>query len=480
VLFLPTNALELLELSALRRGLAAGLVEHRRPPTLPLDVLLQHLMSLACGPGFRSEEEWHTVRTAWSFRDLDAATWAWCLCFLEQGGECLGAYPRYRRLERVDAADGVRLVVKETSIARMHRLNIGTITADRAVTVRFVRGAVLGHVEETFISRLKPKDVFFFAGRQLELVRLREMTAMVKATTRRSAMVPAWAGGQMALSDLLSQHLRDEVDRCARSLERGAEEAPRSEDPPPGELDTEELRALAPLLRRQADLSLIPRRHQFLVEVCRSREGSHLYAYPFEGRFVHEGLGFLWAWRLAHRQSATITVSVNDYGFELLAPKGYPFDELVELHAEELLSGDRLEEDLERAINLSELCRRRFRAIAQVSGLVVNGYPGQARSGGQLQISASLLFDVFQRHEPGNLLLAQARREVMAEQLEVHRLAAALERLRAGEWVLQRTARPGPFAFPLLAERLNNRMSNESMRERLERLMAEARRAEDP
>jgi ATP-dependent Lhr-like helicase len=498
VLFLPTNALELLEVSAMRRGLAEGLVEQRRPPVAPLDVLLQHLTGLACGPGFEPDLEWRTVRTCWSYRDLKREDWQWCLRFLEHGGECLGAYPRFRKLERetlpavgpndgtaherspapdvrppgdgLTAASGrdrsevhapFRYRVREPAIARLHRLQIGTITADRAVTVRFVRGAVLGHVEELFISRLKPGDTFFFAGRSLELVRMREMTAMVKATSRRSSTVPAWAGGQMALSDLLSHHLRLEVSRCAA-----------------GQLDTEELRALAPLLARQQDLSRIPEPGELLVEVCRSREGSHLYAYPFEGRFVHEGLGFLWAYRLARQQRGTITVSVNDYGFELLAPRGYPMAELFEEHASGLLDGGALEADLEMAINLSELCRRRFRAIAQVSGLVNNGFPGQGRSGGQLQISAALLFDVFTRHEPHNLLLAQARREVLREQLEVERIAAALERLRAGSVVVERTARPGPLAFPLLAERLNNRMSNESVLERLARLRAEAERAE--
>ncbi|MCP9804519.1 ligase-associated DNA damage response DEXH box helicase [Cyanobium sp. T1G-Tous] len=463
VLFMPTHALELLELSALRRGLAAGLVEERRQPNAPIDVLLQHLTSLACGPGFQAESELAVVRSAWSYRQLNDSDWQWCLRFLEHGGDCLGAYPRYRKLER----EGDLYLVKEKAIARMHRLHIGTITADRAVTVRFVRGAVLGHVEEAFIGRLKAGDVFFFAGRQLEFVRLREMTAQVKASSKKSSTVPAWSGGQMALSDLLSQHLRAEVDRCARALAGEAK------------LDSPELVALEPLLQRQVQLSRLPRQHELLVEVCNSREGSHLYAYPFEGRFVHEGLGFLWAWRLARHRASTITVSVNDYGFELLAPKNYPFEELFELHAEELLDDNDLKVDLEQAINLSELCRRRFRAIAQISGLVLNGYPGQSKSGGQLQISAALLYDVFSRHEPANRLLTQARSEVLTEQLDLPRITLALQRLQRCSLQLERTARPGPLAFPLLAERLNNRMSNESLLQRLERLRQEAESAEE-
>jgi ATP-dependent Lhr-like helicase len=462
VLFMPTNALELLEVSAMRRGLEQGLVEHRRPPQLPLDVLLQHLTSLACGPGFEPEQELATVRRSWSFRDLSDSQWQWCLEVLEHGGRCLGAYPRYRKL----VWQGDRYRVVDKAIARLHRFNIGTITADRSVTVRFVRGAVIGHVEEAFIGRLKPGDVFFFAGRQLEFVRLREMTAQVKATTRKSSTVPAWAGGQMALSDLLSGHLRQEVDRCARALAGETE------------LDTPELRALEPLLQRQVDLSSLPRSDEVLLELCRSREGSHLFVFPFEGRFVHEGIGFLWAWRLARHRPSTVTVSVNDYGFELLAPKGYPFEELLDLHGDSLLAVDALEHDLEQAVNLSELCRRRFRAIAQVSGLISQSMPGQNKTGGQLQISAALLFDVFSKHEPDSLLLEQARREVLEEQLERPRLQAALERMAASRWRLERPARPGPLAFPLLVERLNNRVSNESLLERVQRLIADAQRAE--
>ena len=76
---------------------------------------------------------------------------------------------------------------------------------------------------------------------------------------------------------------------------------------------------------------------QLLIETCRTREGTHLFAYPFEGRFVHEGIGFLWASRLTRLERGTITVSVNDYGFELLAPKSYPMAELLENHIDLLL-----------------------------------------------------------------------------------------------------------------------------------------------
>ena len=455
VLFMPTNALELLELSALRRGLDNGLMEIKKPPYQPLDVLLQHLTTLACGPGFNPGETLKAIRGSTSYIHISDEEWEWCLLFLEKGGICLNAYSRYRKIEWNEKEQ--LFFVRENSIARLHKLNIGTITSAPSIRVRFKRGAILGHVEEYFISQLNPKDVFFFAGRQLELIRIKDMTAYVKVTTRKSTTVPAWAGGQMALSDLLTKKLREEVERASRN-----------------NLDTDELIALEPLLNRQEELSVLPKQNEFLIETCKTKEGEHLFAYPFEGRFVHEGLGFLWASRLTKQMQSTITVSVNDYGFELLAPKNYPLKKLLHENLEYLLEDSNLELDLEAALNLSELCKRRFRSIAQVSGLMVKGYPGKNKTSGQLQISSSLLWDVFSKHEPTNLLLKQARYEVLQDQLELPRLQNALKRIKKGDIIHKEIERPGPLAFPLLVERLRNRMSNESIMERVTRMQNEA------
>ena len=460
VLFMPTNALELLELSALRRGLENGLIEHRKPPHKPLDVLLQHLTTLACGPGFNPDDTLEAIRSTASFRNLTNDEWKWCLLFLEKGGVCLNAYSRYQKL-KWNAIENLYLI-SDHSLARLHKFNIGTITSAPSVRVRFSRGAFLGHVEENFISQLNPKDVFFFAGRQLELIKFKDMTAYVKLTTRKSTTVPAWVGGQMALSDLLTKQLREEISRASKFV-----------------LDTPELEALRPLLERQVDLSILPSEKELLIETCKTKEGQHLFVYPFEGRFVHEGLGFLWASRFTRHRKSTITVSVNDYGFELLAPRQYPISELLQELLETLLNDTNLELDLESALNLSELCKRRFRSIAQVSGLMMQGYPGNNKSSSQLQISGSLLWDVFSRHEPQNLLLRQAKYEVLNDQLELPRLQKALHRMRAGDIIHCETLRPSPLAFPLMVERLRSRLSNESILERVTRMQKEALKYEN-
>lgn len=446
VFFLPTNALELLEISAFRRGLAAGAIETRPPREKPYDVLIQHLVTLACGDGFEPTTTLATLRQTVAYRQLTDGEFHWILEFIEQGGQCLGAYPRYQKVVRQDG--GYR--VTDAKIARMHRMGVGTITSNQAVRIVYTNRREIGTVEENFVSRLKPGDVFFFAGRQLEFFQMKDMVVYVKNTRRQSTVTPTWGGGQLAISDTLSTHLRAEVERARHPKDW-----------------SRDLHCIAPILATQTRLSALPAATELLVECCQTREGEHLYGFPFEGRFVHEGLGFLWGYRFARQRAATFTISVNDYGFEILAPKGYPFRDLF---SRDFFGLENLAADIKASVNLSELAQRKFRGVAQVAGLVFQGYPSARKTSAQLQVSSSLLYEVFTKYEPDNLLLQQAEREVLQEQLEAHRLAATLTRLSQLSILWQTPPRPSPLAFPLLVERLGTRMSNESLMARIERM----------
>ncbi len=446
ILFLPTNALELLEISACRSGLEAGDVESRHPLHKPYDVLVQHLVTLACGDGFQAEGTLKDVRKTVSYANLTDEEFAWMLEFIVQGGKCLGAYPRYKKvvLER----DTYKVL--DQQIARMHRMGIGTIASNQAVQIKYSNRKDIGTVEESFVSKLKKGDVFFFAGKQLEFFMMKDMVAYVKGTNKKSTVTPIWGGGNLAISDSLSKHLRNEIYASNLSPNR-------------------ELECILPILSAQERISALPSSSELLIETCKTREGQHLYVFPFEGRFVHEGLGFLWSYRFANRKKTTLTISVNDYGFEILAPKGYPFKELF---SQDFFNPE-VYEDIKAGMNISELTNRKFRKIAQVAGLVFKGYPSAQKTSSQLQVSSSLIYDVFSKYEPENLLLKQAEQEVMNENLEVHRLSETLERLRKLSINWQETKRPSPLAFPLLVERLGSRLSNESLLERIERLKAQ-------
>jgi len=450
VVCIPTHALEVAEYAAARRALAAGHIESRTPPRLCLDVLAQHCVSCALGGGFDADALFAEVRGTDAFATLDADHWQGVLDFIVQGGAALATYPDFHKVVR----DGEgRYRVTDRRIALRHRLSIGTIASDGAVRVRFLRGGDLGSVEEQFVGRLRRGDRFQFAGRLLELVRLEDMTAYVRLAKGGDGVVPRWMGGRLPLSPTLGREL----------------EAVLAD---PG--DVPEYAALAPLLHLQARLSAMPGPGVLLAETLRTREGRHLFVYPFAGRQVHEGMAALLALRWGRRQANSFDFAANDYGLVLsLANEAMPDAALLG----ELLAPAGLLEDLRQSLNLAELARRQFRGIARVAGLLIPALPGRTpRSQRQLQASAGLLYDVLRRFDPDHLLLQQAEREVLAGELELPRLAATLEDCSIRTLQLQQPRSLTPLSFPLWAERTRGRLSTEDWKARVLRAAAQLER----
>lgn len=453
----PTNSLELLEAAAARDAVALREVESRRAPDKPLDVLVQHLVTVALGAGFMEQALFEEVRQAWSYRELNREEWEWALDFVGRGGQSLVAYPEY---QRVQPDENGRYQVANQVVARRHRMGIGTIVADASVQVKYLTGGSIGSVEESFIARLKPGDRFLFGGRTLEFVRIKEMTAFVRRASGSRGAVPRWQGGRMPLSSELAHAVLRRLSQAAQ-----------------GEYEGADMQAIRELLELQQQWSALPEPDVLLAEVLASREGHHLFLYPFAGRAAHVGLGALLAWRMARERSATFSIAVNDYGLELMAPRGVAFDAQEALALPALFSTEHLLEDVLASLNAAELSRRRFREIARIAGLVQSGFPGQGKSTRQLQASAGLFHDVFSKHDAGNLLLRQAQREVLEQELELKRLAEALQAMQRQVLRVQVLRKATPFAFPLMVERLREKLSTEKLSERIERMLRELEKA---
>jgi ATP-dependent Lhr-like helicase len=449
----PTNALELLEVAAVRDGMAAGAIEARLPVERPLDVLAQHLVTVALGGGFVADELLAEVRSTHAYAELEDDEWAWALDFVTTGGETLSAYPEYARLERADG----RYVLTDREQARRHRMSIGTIVSDAQIVVQYLRGGVLGSVEESFVARLVPGTRFYFAGVPLEFVRVRDMRVWVRRAPNTKGAIPRWMGSRLPLSDELSHLLRRRLGEAADGVSRGPE-----------------VEALRPLLEIQRKWSAIPHADELLFEQVKSRDGWHLFVYPLEGRLVHEGLAALFAYRMSRLRPISFAMSSNDWGIELLAPEEPPLDEAL---AAGLLSPNGLIDDLPASLNAAEMAKRQFREIARVAGLVFPGLPRSGKTARQLQASSGLFFDVFQRYDPENLLLAQAHREVLERQLERSRLGATLRRLAESRLVRTTPKRFTPLAFPLLVDRTRNKVSSEKLADRIARMQLALERA---
>ena len=446
----PSHALEFVEAAAVRRAALAGRIESRQPVDRPLDLLTQHLVTIAAAEGFEEEAMKAEVRGTQAFRDLSDAEWRWAVDFITRGGDALKAYPDYQKV--VQGEDGVYRV-KDAAIAKRHRMSIGTIVSDAAVDIRFRSGKRLGNVEESFVARLAKGDNFIFAGQQLEFIRIENMTAYVRAGKPGSAVIPRWEGGRAPFSNEVSASMRELLELHVQ----GREHEP-------------ELRAIERLLKLQHSWSRIPRRNEMLVEQTQTREGHHIFLYPFEGRSVHLGLSALLAWRIARHKAATFSLGFTDYGLELLCRERF---ELIPLLKGGILSPDNLLEDMLSSLNAAELTRRQFREVARVAGLVFQGYPGQPKTNRQVQATSGLIYDVFARWDPSNPLLGQAEREVLERQLEFSRLAEALGRMREAPVLLRQTHKPSPFAFPIMVSRFREKLSSEKLADRVRRMQLE-------
>ncbi|KLJ14741.1 DEAD/DEAH box helicase [Pseudomonas sp. TJI-51] len=457
ITLVPTHSLELVEAAAARQALEAGHIEARFSPRLCMDVLVQHLVSMALGSGFRADQLLAEVRSTWAFAGLRDSQWQWALDFVCHGGSSLTAYPDYQRVER--HPDGVYRVASER-LARRHRMGIGTIVSDASLQLKYWSkgggGKTLGSVEEAFIARLRPGDTLVFAGRVLELVRVENMTAYVRRSTARKAAIARWNGGRMPLSSELADALVEQLDAAAHERFTGPE-----------------MRAVRPLLALQAQWSALPTTATLLAETFKSRQGWHLFLYPFAGRMANLGLANLIAWRVSRQQPLSVSIAVNDYGFELLSLGHVDWA----THLPQALGTEQLLEDVLASLNAGEMALRRFREIAQIAGLVFGGYPAAQKSMRQIQASSGLFYEVFRKHDAGNLLLGQARDEVLSEELEIDRLHRQLLKMAGLQLDLRALKRPGPLAFALLVEGMRETLSTEKLADRIARMVAELEQA---
>lgn len=449
IYFLPTHSLELIEAAALKEAISEMYIESREPMLLCYDVLIQYLCTLAISEGFRPNELFNEVRSTYCFSELTMEEWQEILLFITAGGTALQQYDEYKKVEIIDGV--YRITSRRT--AMRHRLHIGTIVSDPMLKVRFLTGGYIGVIEEWFISRLEPGDTFTLAGRVLELVMIKDMTVLVKKSSQKKSIVPSWQGGRMPLSATLGKKLREKLDEA---LSRNA--------------DDEELKALEPLFVLQEQLSHIPKANELLVEHIETKDGYHLFVYPFEGRLVHEAMAAILAYRISRITPITFSFAMNDYGFELLSDQPIPVDDS---NVYELFSPENLFNDIQRSVNSTEMARRKFRDIAVIGGLIFQGYPGEHKKARHLQSSAGLLFNVFAEYEPNNLLLRQAYNEVMAQQMEEVRLRNMLERIQQSKIIITFPERLTPFCFPIKVDSLREELTSEKLEDRVRKMQSQ-------
>ena len=461
IYFLPTHSLELVEAAALKSAIKENIIESREPKLLCYDVLIQYLNTLAISDGFVPKEIYKEITSTFCYRDLTKDEWDQIIYFITEGGKALQQYDDYKKVE---TEDGI-CKVNSRKIAMRHRLHIGTIVSDSMMKVKFITGGYVGVIEEYFISRLEPGDVFSLAGKNLEFVMIKDMTALVRKSNKKKSIVPSWTGGRMPLSANLGKKLRQALNSVSSFQHL----------PPDSYQDsiyakTIELTTLKPLFELQQKLSHVPKENELLIEQIETEDGFHFFVYPFEGRLVHEAMAAILAYRISRIRPITFSFAMNDYGFELLSDQPIPVDDT---NVYELFTPDNLLNDIQRSVNNTEMAKRKFRDVAVIGGLIFQGMPGEKKKARHLQASASLLFNVFSEYDPSNLLLRQSYNEVMEQQMEEARLRDMLERIQQSRIVITFPEQLTPFCFPVKVDSMREDLSSEKLEDRVRRMQME-------
>ncbi len=449
IYFLATHAMELIEASALKKAAKNTIVEDRVPYLNSYDVLIQYLNTLAVSDGFFPNIIYKEIQRTFCFQNITEDKWQWVLNFITNGSQSLQRYDEYKKVE---IEENGLFKINNIRTAMQHRMQIGTIVSDAILNIKFVKGGYIGFIEEWFASKLQKGDTFVFAGKKLEFYAIKNMQVLVrKASPKKVSRTVSWMGGRMTFSAQMSEMLRSELYLA------------NTNDLSP------ELKALEPIFSRQRKESIVPNENQFLIENFKTREGYHAIFYPFEGRFVHEALASILSYRISLLKPITFSLAYNDYGFELLSDQEIDMEAVFD---NDLFSTSYLHDDLQKSLNATEMARRKFRDIAVIAGLVFTGMPGKIMKTKHLQSSSQLLFEVFRDYEPDNLLLQQAYIETFEHQLEEGRLLQALERISKQEIVVKNCEKPTPFSFPIITDRLREKLSSEILAERIAKMTA--------
>lgn len=447
IYFLPTHSLELIEAAALRQAVKENFLEDREPMIRCWDVLIQYLVTLSLGEGVDVAQIKQEVLSTYSYSTMSDEEWNWIIYFTASGGDSLGAYPDYHKW--IDKEG--KYFIANQRLARRHRMSIGAIVGDTMMNVKYKRGGAIGHIEESFIASLNIGDSFWIAGLPLRLEKIKDLTAYTVKSDNLNGKIPSWQGGRLPLSSKMSTMLRRKLSEAIHGNPYG--------DP--------ELDKIQPILALQSERSKVPEENELLIESFESKDGFHVLFYPFEGRFVHEGLASLFAYRISKMFPISFSIAYNDYGFELLSDQPIQIENAL---GNALTDASDLEKDILSGVNATELAKRRFRDIAAISGLIFKGFPGEPVKDRHLQSSSQLIFKVFEDYDPHNLLLRQAYDEVVQYQLEMNRLRVALHRINSQKISITYPEKPTPFAFPIVVDRLREKMTSESLFDRINKM----------
>lgn len=168
-----------------------GGVEHVKPPTQCLDVLAQHLVSMAAFKSYEIDEVMEILPRAWPFYQITREDVKAVLSMLAGDYEHEKDIPARPRI----LYDRIHERVEGDGYSRMLAVSAGGTIPDKGLyTVRNEEGVKLGEVDEEFVYESQKGDRFILGSFAWKIVNISRDTVTVTQAKMEGARLPFWHG----------------------------------------------------------------------------------------------------------------------------------------------------------------------------------------------------------------------------------------------------------------------------------------------
>ncbi len=456
---------DLVECSVLLKSAIEKKIDKIDIPKNCLDVLSQHIFGMALEKIWQEDEMFAVIRNSYCYYDLKINDFNEVLDYLAGNFVSLEDRYIYAKIWREDKKIG-----KKGKLSRLiYMTNVGTIPDQSGVTVK-VNGNPIGTIDETFLERLNKGDIFVLGGSTYEFIHAKGMVANVKTAYNRTPTVPSWFSEMLPLSFDLSQ----EIGKFRRLMKEYFDEGLNKKDTLKFindylYVDGNSAEAVYSYFFEQyAFLKIIPNDKEILVEDFTDDAGEKkIVFHTLFGRRVNDVLSRAIAYTIASTQKKNVSIGVNDNGFYVSMQKGVNV-----MRAVELLNAKDLRKIMEKAVDDSEILRRRFRHCATRALMILRNYKGKIKRAGRQQVSSMRLLKSVKEISFDFSVLKEARREVLEDQMDIKNAEVILKAIEAGEikFIETITRIPSPFAFNIALQGVMDVIKIEDRMEFLQRM----------
>src|SRR3989338_3412382 len=457
---------DLVECAVLLKSAVEKKIDRIHIPKNALDVLAQQIYGIAIQEIININDLFNLIKNSYCYHALEKKDFNEIIDYL--AGKYISLEDRHI-YAKIWYDEETGMIGKRGKLARvLYMTNIGTIPDETSVKVK-VGEQFVGTIEEAFLEKLRPGDVFVLGGQIYEFKFARGMVAQVSASASRTPNVPSWFSEMLPLSFDLALEIgrfRKLLNEMFCSGKSKKEIIDFINDYV--YVDKNAAESIYNYFFEQFNYAEIPSNSRIIVEHYTNEQGiKYTIFHSLYGRRVNDCLSRAAAFAISRTQHRDVEIGINDNGFYIASEK-----QVNVMHAFKLIKLNDFRKILNMAIDKTEVLKRRFRHCAMRALMILRMYKGHTKHVGRQQVSSQILISAVKRISPDFSILKEARREVLEDLMDVDNAQKVIEGIEKGNIKIKEssTTVPSPFAFNLIAQGISDILKIEDRVEFLRRM----------